>query len=271
MEPKILTNLKPADYTHPLEIRAKEKLLNTKGLKLLVNKFHELGFEQHMQLQYQADCIEVTPHNLNHLHYLKDKAASILNYTEDVTLYVQRSDKLEGISIGVEQPMIIISSEAVDCLSYQELLFVLGREMAHLIHQHALYKEIGLIFPDLMEAFSVVTLGISSIVGSGLKYALYNWDRMSEFTADRGGLLVCQDPEIVYGLFAKLAGWPRNQWDNISLPEFKNQVHNFDLGVQKTFDKVIQYMLGHNSWSIARAKELMDWIEEGSFENLMIS
>ena len=87
----------------------------------------------------------------------------ILQVNQKVQLYIQRSEQIGGVSIGVEKPMIILSSLAVDRLSHQELLFILGREVAHLAHQHTLYKEIGLIFPDLMEAFSVVTLGISSL------------------------------------------------------------------------------------------------------------
>lgn len=243
-----------------------ENLRKTKGLPILVNKFHEIGLEQHMQLQYESDCLIVTNRNFNHLIYLLDKAKDILQLDQKIYLFIQRSEKLEGLSIGVEEPMIILPSQAVDQLNHQELLFIIGREAAHLAHQHTLYKEIGLIFPDLMEAFSVVTLGISSLVSAGLKYAIYNWDRMSELTADRGGLLACQDVDSVLALFAKLAGWPERQWSSINLPEFKQQLKFFDTGPQKTYDKVISYMLGNNSWSIARAKELLKWIEDGGYD-----
>jgi Zn-dependent protease with chaperone function len=165
--------------------------------------------------------------------------------------------------------MIILSSLAVDKLSHQELLFILGREVAHLAHQHTLYKEIGLIFPDLMEAFSVVTLGISSLVSAGLKYALFQWDRMSELTADRGGLLACQDPDAAILFFAKLAGWPESQWNSINLNEFKKQVDSFEAGAQKTFDKLIGYMLGSNTWAVTRCKELWTWSIDGSYRKIV--
>ena len=269
MEPKILNSLEPELYTHPLEIGAREKLLNTKGLKTVVNKFKELGFEERMLLQYKANSIKVTSHTLSHLHYLKEKVAATLNISQPIDLYIQRSDQLEGLSVGVDNPIIILPSDAIDTLSYQELLFLMGREMTHIDHQHTLYKEIGFIFPELMDAFSVVTLGISSLVGSGLKYALFNWDRMTEFTADRGGLLACQEPNIVLRLFAKLAGWPRSEWGNITIEEFKHQVNSFESGKQKTYDKVIHYMLGNNNWAIARAQELVAWIDKGSYQKLI--
>ncbi|MCB0686528.1 MAG: M48 family metallopeptidase [Saprospiraceae bacterium] len=271
MDPKILSGLVPSMYCHPLEVKALENLRKTKGLPILVNKFHEIGLEQNMQLQYQSNCILVNSRNFNHLVYLLEKAKDILQVDQDIQLCLQRTDKLEGLSIGIEKPMIILSTQAVDLLSHQEILFLLGREVGHLAHQHTLYKEIGLIFPDLMEAFSVVTLGISSLVSAGLKYALYNWDRMSELTADRGGLLACQDPDAAFSLFAKLAGWPERQWSSINLEEFKRQIKSFNAGSQKTFDKVISYMLGSNSWSIARAKELLGWIDDGHYQALLAS
>lgn len=268
MDPRTLKGLKPEMYCHPLEMKAMENLRKTKGLQMLVNKFHEIGLEQHMLLQYKSNCIKVTDQVFSDIYFLLGKAREILQVPVDIELYIQRSDKLEGLSIGVENPVIILPSEAVDQLSYQELLFILGREMGHLAHQHTLYKEIGLIFPDLMEAFSVVTLGISSLVSAGLKYALYNWDRMSELTADRAGLLTCQDEDAVFSLYAKLAGWPPGHWSSINLTEFRSQVKSYKAGPQKTFDKVMNYMLGSNSWAMARAKELSIWIEDGSYAKL---
>ena len=267
--PKILKNLTPEMYQHPLEKTAFDKLLKTRGLKRLVDKFHEIGIEDNMRWQYQSSSIKVTHNNFNHLQFLCEKAADILQVDRIPDLYIQRGDQLQGLSIGIENTMIILSSEAVDQLTNQELLFVIGREIAHLAHQHTLYKEIGLIFPDLMEAFSVVTLGLSSLVSTGLKYALFNWDRTSDYTADRGGLLSCQDPQVALRFMAKLAGWPRDHWESINLQEFETQVTTFEAGSQKTFDKIINYMLGSNTWAIERAKELHEWIEEGEYGSIV--
>ncbi|MBK8505349.1 MAG: M48 family metallopeptidase [Saprospiraceae bacterium] len=184
-------------------MKALENLRKTRGLQMLVNKFHEIGIDQNMQLQYQSNCIQVTEQSFSHLKYLLDKAMEILQVKQKVQLYIHRSEQIGGVSIGVEKPMIILSSLAVDRLSHQELLFILGREVAHLAHQHTLYKEIGLIFPDLMEAFSVVTLGISSLVSAGLRYALFQWDRMSELTADRGRSTRLSGHECLYFIFCK--------------------------------------------------------------------
>ena len=259
MKSKKDNGLDPESYRHPLETRSLENLKKTKGLQLVINKFHDIGIEENLRIQYQSSSIKANTNNFSHLVYLMERAADVLQPDLEPDLYIHRSDRLEGISLGVEKPMIIISSHAVDKLSSQELLFIIGREIAHISHQHTLYKEIDLIFPDLIEAFSVVTLGLSSIVSAGLRYALYQWDRMSEYTADRGGLLACQDRTASLSILAKLAGWPERNWNSISFHEFEAQAKSFDAGPQKAFDKIIGYMLGNNSWALARAKELIDW------------
>ncbi len=269
MNPRSLHGLQPDTYLHPLEQKALDRLQKTKGLSLLVSKFHEIGLEHNMQWQYRSNSIKATDRNFTHLIYLLEKAMDILQFRQVVELYIERSDQLEGLSIGTETPMIIISSHAVDTLNQQELLFVLGREVGHLAHQHTLYKEIGLIFPDLIEAFSVVTLGISSLVSTGLRYALHHWDRMSELTADRGGMLACQDPNTCLIFFGKLAGWPPSQWSNFKSVSFEEQVEHYDRGKEGTYDKVISYLLGRNSWAIARAKELSQWQQEGSYTDII--
>ena len=269
MDPKILSGLKAEKYRHPQEVNAFEKLKDTTGFQKIVSKFHEIGLEQNLKWHYRSSCVKVTDNNFRHLLYLSNKACEILQVEKQPELFIMRSENLEGISIGADDPMIILSTEAVGKLSSQELLFILGREMAHIDHQHTLYKEIGLIFPELIEAFSVVTLGLSSLLSAGLKYALYHWEMTSELTADRGGLLTCQDKMACMSFLAKVAGWPESHWSSINLKEFANQVTSFQASSQKSLDKVINYMVGTSTHAIARAKELSSWIEGGEYDFLV--
>jgi len=269
MDLTAFTSLPSDQYRHPLETKAMENLKNTRGFQKLVNKFHEVGLEQNIRHQYRASSIKVTTNNLRHLIYLADKAAETLGLDKTPEIFINRSDQLQGLSIGIQHPMIILSSKAVDKLPNQELLFIIGREMAHIDHQHTLYKEIGLIFPDLIDAFSVVTLGLSTLVSAGMKYALNTWDLYSEYTADRGGLVACQDTDASLALLAKMAGWPERHWASINIPEFRMQALSLEEGPSKAVDKIIDYMLGSNAHSIGRAKELVAWIDNGFCDQLI--
>ena len=42
------------------------------------------------------------------------------------------------------------------------------------------------------------------MAGGGFQIALNYWQRMSEFTSDRAGLLVCQDPKVCIRAMIKI-------------------------------------------------------------------
>jgi len=185
-------------------------------------------------------------------------------------LYVQRSEQFTATTLGVDKPMIALSSECLDKLNKEELLFMIGREIAQIKCQHTLYQEIGFIFPELMDALSNITLGLSGVLSSGLKYALFHWAQMAEYTADRGGLLVCQDIYVAKKLYTKLAGLPEKYWATIDIAELEDQAREFEGFTEKTFDKFMRFLYGNNLWAIARAQELMHWVESGDYNKVLV-
>ncbi len=271
MNPQPLHGLRAKSYEHPLEQQALGKLKDTRGFRKLVNKFYELGFEHAMKAQYEASCLKVSARNFSHLQYLLEKAAEMLEVDPVPSLHIQHADQLGALTLGAESPMIVLTSECIDHLSNQELLFLLGREVAQFKSDHILYKEIGLIFPELMDALSMVTLGLSAIVSTGLRYALFSWSITAEFTADRGGLLACQDPETAVLVLAKFAGLPRKHWSTPHLEEFKEQARALASVEPKMLDKIVSYMFDQNNWAVSRTRELLQWIEEGAYASLLAS
>jgi Zn-dependent protease with chaperone function len=264
-----IPGLTAEDYEHPLEAHSLDVLKNTRGIGKVVNKFYELGIEKAIKLQYTGGNLKATSRNFSHLIYLAELASDILGVTNTPDLYIQRSEDITSISLGVENPIIVLSSESIEKLSNQELLFMIGREVAHIKSNHTLYQEIGIIFPELMDAFSVVTLGISSMISTGLRYALYYWSQMAEYSADRGGLLVVQDPHVVKFVLAKIAGLPEKNWDSFDIEEFEIQAKSFEGYDQKTSQKIIRYILGENSWAVARTKEIIQWIDSGEYQEII--
>jgi len=67
-------------------------------------------------------------------------------------LHIERSDKLDGFTIGAEDPVIILSSEAVERFTREELRFILGREVGHIKSDHILYHQIGHFMPYISKA-----------------------------------------------------------------------------------------------------------------------
>ncbi len=271
MNPHKLYGITASDFRHPKEASSMMTLKNTQGMERVVKKFYDLGVENIIKLQYTGSSLKLSPKSFPDLFHLTETACDILNLDHIPELYVHRSEQFTVTTLGVDKPMIAISTECLDKLSRQELLFMIGREVAQIKCQHILYQEIGFIFPELMDALSYVTLGLSGVLSSGLKYALFHWAQMAEYTADRGGLLVCQDVYVTKQLFTKLAGLPEKYWATFEVEELDKQARAFEGFTEKTFDKFMRFLYGNNLWAIARAQEIIHWVESGEYNKVLVN
>src|SRR5690606_21963042 len=117
-------------------------------------------------------------------------------------------------------PIVVLTSGAIDLLTEDELMFLIGHEFGHIKSRHTLYHSIGQTFPVLADVVGQATFGASKLISIPLRLALLRWSRMSEFTADRAGMLCCQNLEVAAAVTMKLAGMPVNYYPGMKLDSF---------------------------------------------------
>ena len=108
----------------------------------------------------------------------------------------------------------------------------------------------------------------------GLRLALANWRRMSEFTADRAGLLCCQNLDAAISVFMKLSGLPFCYYNNLKyrIPGFIAQAESFealDSKVTNKFIRMLSIMDETHPWMILRTKELLAWHKSGAYQQIL--
>ena len=111
-----------------------------------------------------------------------------------------------------------------------------------------------------------------NIVAAPLQYALYYWDRMSEFTADRAGLLCCQNKDAAIRTFMKMGGLPIKEYNNLNYQTFIQQAVDFKSLDYDGLNKIVKYITiaeQSHPWTVMRAAELMNWISEGVYNNFV--
>lgn len=116
------------------------------------------------------------------------------------------------------------------------------------------------------------SIPFGSIAAAPLQYALYYWDRMSEFTADRAGLLCCQNPKAVFRAFMKMAGAPIKEFESLNYKTFIQQASDFKQLDYDAMSKVIKFISiadASHPWTVMRAAELLNWIKKGYFKDLL--
>ena len=268
----ILRNLQSIDYEHPIDKEALEALKKLPALNMVVRKANELGLDKILRLQSLANKIRVTERQFPELYHLFQGCREILDIRSSVDLFIVQAFSLNAFAAGIDYPHVTVTTELVNNLNEQELMFIFGHELGHLKSQHILYHQVGSFLPLILSLIGDATLGFGRLVGRGLEVAFYDWMRKSELTADRAGLLACQDEAVVYSTFSKLAGVPRQWFGQLNMAELTKQVEEFSQLTADHLNNFFQFfgqMLNTHPWVIIRLKEIDAWIKKGSYKKII--
>lgn len=272
MDRKKLLLLNPTEYEHSFDKQALNALEGTPGLEKLVRKINEYGIERVFRLGYTGSNIKVTPTNFPDIYQLLEEACANIYLKDIPDLYIEWNYQINAMAIGSQNPMVILNSGAVDLLTREELLFVIGHEVGHIKSGHMLYHDMARILPFLGEIIGSVTLGIGSLLSSGLEYSLMYWYRMSELTADRAGLLACQDEKVVLSALMKMGGVPKSFYDKMNTEDFIKQAKEFKGFDYDSMDKIAKILLiatQTHPWTVMRASEIIKWFESGKYQEII--
>jgi len=146
----------------------------------------------------EGSSFRVTRELSPHIHDLFTGVLETLGFTEKTELYISNSATSNAFAIAraeEDQPHIInLNSSLVDRLSDDELRFVIGHEVGHLIHNSAsIWRLIQFVYPD------------SGAIPLIMQNKINLWRKLAELTADRFGYLACPDLNTVLSCFFKMA------------------------------------------------------------------
>lgn len=270
--PQKLAGLRPQAYEHPSDAAALNLLTKTAGLETVVRKLYAWGFERLLRVELTGSYLRVTPDNFPDLHELLLAACDTLDVPLKPDLYVGGSSELNAFTAGVERPLIMLYSGAVEALNREELLFVIAHEVGHIKSGHVLYYQIAEFLPVIGEIVGSATLGIGELLSAGMQLALIRWKRMSELTADRAGLLACQDADVALRALMKLAGLPQKYFATANTEDFIAQAREFqamDADKLSILAKWLSTMGKTHPWTVMRAQELLQWIDGHGYEDVL--
>ncbi len=272
MRQKLLRNLMAGDYEHPFDRKALNTLERTPGLEKVSRYIVKQTIERIYTIQYTGSNIQITRRNYPEIYKSLEDACNILDVKYMPDLYLGWGYSVRGFTTGAEKPIIVLSSGTIDLLEEDELLYVIGHEVGHIKSMHMLYHMMAQVFTHIAGALSTATLGLGGLITEPIKYALYHWYRMSEFTADRAGLLTCQNKEAAIHAMMKMAGMPLSHFDKMNYQAFLDQARNFEDLDESTLNKAIKFvsvMDNSHPWTVMRAAELIKWIEEGGYDRIV--
>jgi Zn-dependent protease with chaperone function len=266
-----LTGLRPQAYEHPSDAAALNALTSVKGFDMVVKKLNAWSFDRLLRVQLTGSFLQVTPDSLPDLHELLVKACDILDLPRLPDLYVGGS-QLNAFTACVEHPLIMLYTGAVDMLTPEELLFVIAHEVGHIKSGHVLYYQMAEFIPIIGEIVGTATFGVGEWLSVPLQLALMHWQRMSELTADRAGLLACQDADVALRTLMKLAGLPKKYSSAINTQDFIRQARDFHAMEAEKLNLIAKWlstMGASHPWTVMRAQHILQWIESGEYNTVL--
>lgn len=273
MKRKYLTGLTPQAYEHPFDRQALVSLEKIPGVALFFKKVNEYGIDRLLRFKFGAICMRVNSRNFPEMYQTFLEACKVLDISPIPELYLLHgTGYIKTVTIGANNPMVIINIDAMKGLSPEELLYTFGHELGHIKSKHLLYHQTAMILPGLGKVIANSTLGLGGLATNGIEFALYQWVMMAKLTSDRAALLACQDVDLAYRTLMKLAGLPEEYINPITIEEFIEQARDFgsyNLDSLDKFTKMLSFMDPQHPWTTLRAAELLKWIESEEYQAIL--
>ncbi len=155
--------------------------------------------DDYWRSRMEGHCMKADKNLLGNFYTLCHEVQERLNFQEKVDYYVTGDSSINAFSIAAEDsehPHIVnVNSELFNLMDEDELKFVIGHELGHLINQDtALRRLIHFVYPPESTQIPIT-----------LQYKIHLHDNLAELVADRYGYIACGNLEACVTAFFKMA------------------------------------------------------------------
>ena len=262
-----LADISSRAWEHPADRGALVALRQLKGFDFILKRLASLWNERALRLVYLGSAVRVDHRQFARVHVAAVDAATSLDVPEVPEVYVLQDPKPWAAALGVDKPFIVVSSGMLELLDEDELRFVVGHELGHVLSGHALYTTMLMQLLRLSSSiawFSIGALGLRAVIA-----ALHEWQRKAELSGDRAGLLAGQDPAAALRVHMKLAGGGR--LDDVDITAFTQQGDEY-LASPDVRDSLLKLLLleaRSHPFTVVRSAELRRWVDSGDYTAIL--
>ncbi|WP_433662961.1 M48 family metallopeptidase [Nocardia sp. CA-128927] len=254
-------------WEHPADRTALVALRTLPGFDTVLRTLSGLLQERQHRLLFLAAAVRVDERQFRSLHQLREDCVAVLDARTTPEMFVMQTPEVNALTIGMDQPFIVLTTGLIELMDTEELRFTIGHELGHALSGHAVYRTM------LMHLLRIsASLGWMPVGGWALRAivaALMEWSRKSELSGDRAGLLCVQDVDASVRVHMKLAGgtWIKEMNHGAFLAQADDYERSGDLrdGVLK----LLNLELRSHPFSVLRAAELRRWIQSGDYDRML--
>ncbi|MCP4219599.1 MAG: M48 family metallopeptidase [bacterium] len=187
-------------------------------LKNYYDVFDDPKDVREMHSYYLGTALKVNEVLAPRLYKLFKEVSDVLDFHEAIEFYILASPEVNAWSIngfGHGPHIIVLTSALIQLLKDNEIRFVIGHEVGHLIFDHSKPLQVYLMLSRNQDEDSRNVM---------LENKVAQWQRYSEISSDRMGYLACRDIEIIGRSFFKFASGLSEEHLNFDIIEFMKQL-----------------------------------------------
>lgn len=254
-------------YEHPADRSALVALRKLSGFDTVFKALSGLVPERSLRLLFLSDSVRVSDEQFPHLYDMLRDACYILDLDRVPAMYVQQDPVPNAMCVGMDEPVIVVTTGLVELLDEEEMRAVVGHEVGHALSGHAVYRTVLLFLTNLAVRVAWIPLGNLAVMA--IVTGLREWFRKSELSADRAGLLVGQDLRASMRGLMKIAGGDHLHQMNVDA--FLRQAEEYEAAgdLRDSVLKILNLMPRSHPFATVRAAELKKWAAGRDYQRIM--
>ncbi len=264
---KPMKSANPRDYYHPQDKSALDSLKQVPGFSMALKAFMKVFNENMIHGLNMSNKIRISDGQLPDLYRLLPPICQKLGIREP-EFYLEMDPAPNAYTFGDTIISITVTSGLVDLMNEEEISTVLAHECGHIACHHVLYHTMA----RMVLGTGANLLGLDMLT-TALQFALFHWERCSEFSCDRAAAIYMEDSASVARVMSLLASGSQKISSQINMGLYMEQAAEYrQLLNRSTWDKALQYLALMNQnhpFLSVRAAEIQDWCSTKNFHNIM--
>ena len=251
-------------YEHPADRAATAALKAVPMLDTVVRKLVEFSYERALRQSFLGNSVKLSDRQLPEPWTSFQGVKRILDMPADYDLYVSSSLNWNAVTIGSQNPMVVVGSNLLEQLGPGEQRTVLAHELGHILSDHVLYITALNILLSAGNSLPLIGLPLRAV-----RAVLLEWMRAAELSCDRAATLAVKDPQIVCRSLMVLASGVSA--DKLDLDAFMAQAMEYE-SWDDSHDRIRRFFNEINrthSNAVRRVSEVMTWVQSGEYDRIV--
>lgn len=263
-----LKGLTPKVFYHPEDLKGLKRLESVPGIKKFLAETISNIREKFTSIEMYGNGINLTKEGYPELYEILVSVSKTLGKEDIPDFSMTWGYDISMGTEGAKSSRITALSGAIDLLEEEEISFLIGHEIGHIMAGHKPYHNLLItLYTPLMKMVPNAEVWVSL-----LRPLLLQWYRTSDYTADRAGLLACQDINVALRTMIKMSGIPKKFYNKISPDTILKQAIEFELKNQNLVEELIQNLSINTAcapWMVVRAAKLYQWYKSGEYTEII--